>query len=385
MFKQVIDLTVLSLASLGRRIGASLVTVVGTAGVVGILCALFALAAGLTSIVQDTARVDRGALLRTGAQSEIFSYYRGVLTDKIRQIEGIATASGELFIHLQLPYDGTEDVLVLLRSVDADWRRLRPELHITEGRMFERGKNEVIVGRGLVSQYSELAVGGKMPIYNGDLLIVGIFEGNGFDESVLFADIEVLRDGYKRGNAVNITRVGLSPGTSQTDVQLVLDADPEIGGTLVMESDLYDIHIRERKATIETFGYWIVGIMCLGAVSASLSTMHNAVRVRAREIALMRALGFQSLPIISAILIEAMLLSFVGAVIGSALTYFILDGEITATRSGINTTLAYAFTIDKNIVMASICLALAVGLIGGLGAGWRAIKIPPSTAMNRLT
>ncbi len=384
MLKQIVDVAFVGLRSIRWRIGAAMVTVVGTAGVVGVLCGLFALASGLEEAARNTARGDRGVVLRDGAQLESMSYYSGDAVGKLLQIDEIVSASGELLFHIQLPDRRSDDALVMLRSVDSSWREIRPEIRIVKGRAFIPGKREVVVGRRLLAQYPAFALGSLIPIYQTELAVVGVFTADGsMDESAMFADIEVLRDVYKRGNAVNTVRVVLSDATAEAQVQRRLHDDPEANVKLVMETKLFEEHIRERRNLIAAFAYWVVGIMCVGAVVASLSTMYNAVNSRIREIATLRALGFGRTVVVGALLIEAIFLALVGAVCGALVVYLLFDNVETATRSGLNTTLVFAFRVDGRIILWSMVLALAVGGLGGLAAGVRAVRLPLTSALRR--
>ena len=53
--------------------------------------------------------------------------------------------------------------------------KLRPQVKITEGRLFETGKRELIVGRGVTQQF-EAAVGQTLRFRGSDWTVVGVFE-----------------------------------------------------------------------------------------------------------------------------------------------------------------------------------------------------------------
>src|ERR1700743_638236 len=60
----------MNLRSLPRRLGASFVIIIGSAGVVAVLVAVLAMAAGMAKTLQGTGRDDRAIVLRNGSASE---------------------------------------------------------------------------------------------------------------------------------------------------------------------------------------------------------------------------------------------------------------------------------------------------------------------------
>ena len=77
---------------------------------------------------------------------------------------------------------------------------------------------------------------------------------------------------------------------------------------------------------------WPLAIaMSFGALAGALNTMYASVDARMREIATMRALGFGGLPAFVGTMVESLLLSAIGGVIGAVATYVLFDGISAAT------------------------------------------------------
>ncbi len=100
----------LGLSTLSQRIGASLVILIGIAGVVGVLVALLAMSEGLTRVLHSTGSPDTAIVLRAGATSELASGLSHSDATLIRQQPGIAhngkgqpLASPELVVIVNLP------------------------------------------------------------------------------------------------------------------------------------------------------------------------------------------------------------------------------------------------------------------------------------------
>lgn len=376
--RQAIAITRINLINVTERPGASSVIVIGTACVVAVMCGMLALASGLSAATENASHDNRAVVLRNGSLTEQTSYYTGTAVGRLQQLDQIVHASGELLIYLNQPSIGNrEPAPLLLRGVDQQWRQVRPEIRIVRGRAFEPGKREVIVGRALLDDYPHLTIGATLPVYLGELDIVGYFDASGgLAESELLTDLAVIQGQYRRGNAVNMVRVTIDAPTSHTQIQTIFDADPNIGVTLVMEADLHAQHVAERQKMIEAFAYWILAIMAVGAVVASLATMFSAVESRSTEIVTLRALGFGHAPVVVSIVVEALLLALLGAAIGAASVYLLFDGVQTTTRNALGTNLTFAFDVTSRTMALAVLAALALGAVGGAWSAVRAARTP---------
>ena len=67
--------------------------------------------------------------------------------------------------------------------------------------------------------------------------------------------------------------------------------------------------------------------MGTGAVFGALNTMYTAVSARRREIATLRAIGFNATPVVVSVLVEALVLAALGAAVGGAAAWIIFNGD----------------------------------------------------------
>jgi putative ABC transport system permease protein len=136
---------------------------------------------------------------------------------------------------------------------------------------------------------------------------------------------------------------------------------------------------------ITGLGTIIAVIMGLGAVFGALNTMYTAVSSRTREIATLRALGFGSGPVVTAILSESLLLALVGGMIGAGLAWLAFDGYQTATLNWASfSAMTFAFDVNGALVARALVLALLIGLVGGLFPALRAARQPVAMALREL-
>jgi putative ABC transport system permease protein len=134
---------------------------------------------------------------------------------------------------------------------------------------------------------------------------------------------------------------------------------------------------------IKTIGYFIGGLMALGALFGALNTMYSAVASRTREIATLRALGFGTEPVILSILFESLLLALVGGIAGAMAAYLAFDGfKATTMNWQTFSQIAFAFAVTPKLLVRAIVLSTIIGLIGGLFPAWRAARLPVAGALR---
>jgi putative ABC transport system permease protein len=125
--------------------------------------------------------------------------------------------------------------------------------------------------------------------------------------------------------------------------------------------------------------------MGLGAIFGAVNTMYSAVAARTREIATLRALGFSSGPVVVSVLVEAVMLSLLGGLIGGGLAWAAFDGYQTATMNWQSfSQVAFAFAVTPALLLQGLIYAVVMGLIGGLLPAIRAARLPVVTALRQL-
>src|SRR5262245_30442675 len=206
MLKQVLAITGLGLRSIPERLGPPLVIVVGLAGVVAVFTALLAMAEGFRSTLEATGRADVALVLRGGSQAELNSGIGREQGDLIKQLPGVRTgadgrpaASAEMVVIAELVRTGEKTGSnITVRGVQPAAFALRPNLRIVEGRGFEPGLRELIVGRGVVQQFEGARPGQTLRMRGSNWTVVGVFESGDANESELWADVEVAHTTFNR-------------------------------------------------------------------------------------------------------------------------------------------------------------------------------------------
>lgn len=392
MLRQTLGITASSLRALPARWGASLVVVVSMAGVAGVMIAILAMAQGFQHTLRSAGRPDRVVILKAGEDNGMASSITREQLPIILGAPGIArdgdgkpVASAQKFMTSVLPErkSGVE-TNVTLRGIGPQGFKVWPEVKIVEGRAFEAGKRELIVGRGAQRQFRGAEIGRDVEMVNGLWTVVGIFEaGASAYESELWGDAELVFAGYSMtGQFSNVTAV-LESEAAFKPLGDFIGSNPQLSHQVKRETDYYAEQSGQVSGAIRTLGYAVAIIMALGALFAAANTMYAAVKARTREIGTLRALGFGAGPIVASVLLEAVTLCLAGALLGAALAWALFNGYTISTinwQSGGQ--VAFAFQIGTGLILQGIKGAVLIGLLGGLLPAIRAARLPVAEALR---
>jgi putative ABC transport system permease protein len=392
-FSQVAAVTSVNLRTLPQRRGSSLATIVGVAGVVIVSIAVFSIAEGVRHALTASASSDTAVVLRSGSDSEMMSGLQRDATRIIAEAPGVRrsasgpAASAELYVIVDLPKrsSGT-DANVPLRGVQPAAFDVRDQVKIVQGRRFEPGRNEVVVGKAAASQFKGLDLGNHLRWGENEWTVVGIFEANGgLPESEIWCDVGVLQPAYRRGSTFQSVYAKLDSPAAFTAFKDALTADPRLDVKVVRESEYYADQSRTLTGLIRIIGAFITVVMGAGAVFAALNTMYAAVAARTREIATLRALGFRAGPVVVSVLAESLLLALIGGLIGAVVAWVAFDGFQTSTLNWATfSQLSFSFAVTPPLIVMGIACSLLMGLIGGLFPAIRAARLPVATALREL-
>ena len=390
VLRQIRAVTWMNLASIPQRFGTSSVIVIGIAGVVAVLISVLAMATGFKRTILATGRDDRAIVLRGGSDSELASTLAREATLTIMDAPGIRKdaagkpiASAEAVVVVDMPKKSNDSgANVTIRGVGPEGMALRPEIQLIAGRMFQRGLRELIVGSGAQAQFKGLDVGSHIALRGSDWTIVGAFASNGDShESELLADGETVLSSYRR-NLYQSVIVLLDSKAAFAAFKNSLTTNPQLSVDVMREHDYYAHQSQRMSGVLSFIAYVVGGIMAVGALFGALNTMYSAVSVRSREIATLRAIGFGASAVVLSVLIEAMLLSVIGALIGAGLAWIFFNGNVVSTLGSNFTQVVFHLAVSPSLVVLGIIWACVIGLVGGLFPAIRAARLPVATALR---
>ena len=392
-FSQVFSVTLFNLRTIPERKGAAIAAAVGIAGVVAVFVGVLSIAAGFRAAMSVSGADDVAIVLRSSANTEMTS---GLSREEARLIAdslGLARnadgplASAELFVIINLPKRSTgTDANVPFRGVEKAAFAVRGDVKIIQGKHFELGRNEVIVGAGAARAFAGLDVGSQLQIGQNQWKIVGVFTGGGgAAESEMWTDAAVIQPAYQRGDSFQSVYAKLSSAGAFQEFKDSLTTNPRLKVKAVRQTEFLADQSSMLTAFIQNFGVFIAAMMALGALFGALNTMYSAVAARTREIATLRALGFGSSPVILSVMFESLALALMGGMVGAAAAYFAFDGFKAATINWQTfSQIAFAFAVTPQLLVSAIIWAVVIGLIGGFFPAIRAIRMPIATALREM-
>lgn len=382
-----------NIRSVKARWTSAIVAVVGIAGTVGVFVAMLSLARGFKATLVSSGSPDNAIVMRAGATSEMTG---GVGIDTVKIIQdkpGIAlSADGplmtpEIVLVAPIPLISTgTDANVEVRGVSKNVLEIRRNIKILQGRMFTPGLYEIVVGKNANVSYAGLTLGNTISLGSAHWKIVGIFDagGSSFD-SEIWGDAHLIGPAYNRPDTFfQSVTVHLASRDTFQRLKDAATADPRLNVDVTREIDYYAKQSNRLTTLITVLGGIVAAIMAIGAVFGALNTMYSAVAERGREIATMRALGFGGPSVVFSFVIEALLIAFVGGLIG-CLAVIPLNGLTTgAMNLQTFSHVAFAFKITPELLVRGVVFALVMGLIGGFLPAVRAAQLPVATALREL-
>jgi len=383
-----------NLRSIRARWTSTVVAILGIAGTVGVFVAMLSLARGFKATLVASGSPSNALVMRMGSSSEMMG---GITLDSIKVLQdkpGVARDASALPLLTQdvvgvipVPLISTgSDANVQVRGVSPNVLQVRSFAKIVEGRMFQAGLNELVVGKNASKSYAGLKVGNKIDFAGGHWQVVGMFDagGSAFD-SEIWCDSRILAQVLKRPeNIFQSATVHLASPASFQQFKDAVISDPRMNVDVWREIDYYAKQSTTMTRLITVLGGFVAAIMAIGAVFGALNTMYSAVAERGREIATMRALGFSTSNVILSFLFEALVISFTAGLIG-CVAVLPLNGLTTNTINWQTfSNLAFAFKITFDLLVMGVIFALVMGVLGGLLPAIRAAIQPVAVALREL-
>lgn len=382
-----------NLRSIKARWTSAIVAVLGIAGTVGVFVAMLSLANGFKATLVASGSPGNALILRAGSPTEMMG---GVTLASVRVVQdepGVARdASGPLVTQevvgvMPFPLISTgTDANVQVRGVSSNVLRVRTFAKITDGRMFQPGLSEIVVGKNASKSYVGLSVGNTVLFGGGRWQVVGIFDagGSAFD-SEIWCDAKLLNEILKRpDNIFQSITVHLESPQAFQQFKDAVTSDPRMNVDVTREVDYYAKQSTVMTRLITVLGGLVAAVMAIGAVFGALNTMYSAIAERGREIATMRAVGFSGWNVVLSFLFEALLISFIGGIIG-CVAVLPLNGLTTNTMNFQTfANVAFAFKITFDLLLLGVVFALVMGVLGGLLPAIRAASRPVAVALREL-
>lgn len=368
--------------NLRLRKGLTIMTALGIALTVATAIFIMALLAGLNRAFSTTGDPLNVLVLRKGSTSELSA--GGVARDAMQTLkelpgvakdsQGNAMASGEDILVIVLPRkDGTGEVNVTTRFLTPLGIQMRPKIKLATGRWFNPGQHEVVVSKSINNRFSKTNIGDTMQIGTGQWTVVGIFDGSGTaHDSEIWGDINQLTVDFERTQYSSVLMRATDPVAAEALKNRVTD-DQRLKLAGLIEPEYYASQTKSG-GPIKFVGIIVAIIMAIGSSFAAMNTMYAAVAYRGREIATLRVIGFSKPSILTSFVIESLLLSVLGAVVGIVLM-LPFNGMTTGTSNAVTfSEVVFSLQMTTGVVLTAMLFAIVMGLFGGLAPAWHAAR-----------
>jgi putative ABC transport system permease protein len=377
--------------SLAARRSTTLAAALGIALVVFVFASVLMLANGIEETMRQTGSNANAIIMRKGSQAEMQSGIDEATAAILRSSpEAAATPQGtmstaEVVILITAPRAGTAGVTnAAVRGVLPESFELRNVVKIVEGRTFTPGTDEVIVGKGIATRLAGVEVGREISLKrNRPVKVVGVFSADKSSfESEIWGDLKTIQSLFNRQGSVSSVTLRLKDPAQFDELRTRIANDPRLGLEAKREPTYYDEQSQGLSLFIKTLGLVIAVFFSIGAMIGAMITMYAQVAQRSREIGTLRALGFRRRNVLVSFLLEGILLSLVGGLLGIVAALGMSFVRFSTISFQSFSEVVFSFTPKPMILIASLAFASVMGLLGGFFPAIRASRVSPVAAMR---
>ncbi|HSO39364.1 MAG TPA: ABC transporter permease [Labilithrix sp.] len=363
----------------------------GLALVVFVFAAAQMLGNGIKKTLGRSANPETVIVMRKGSSSEMESGIEeqqvNLVLAQAQQVGAskVPPGIGEVLVVIIMDKLGTTGVSnVTVRGVTENVFAFRPTAKIVEGRAAKPGADEVVVGSGINGRFKGLAIGQSFELKkNRPVKVVGVFADDGSSfESEVWADINNVRTAFGREGNVSSIRVRLDAASKFDAFKALVEQNRQLGLSVQREGDYYEKQSEATATFLSILGTMIAVFISLGAMIGATITMNAQVANRQREIGTLRALGFSRRGILLSFLLESLVLSLMGGVVGAIAALCLKFLKITMLNAGTWSEIVFGFEPTPEIIVKSMLLTAVMGILGGFFPAIRAARISPIEAMR---
>ena len=383
-----------SFRNLWTRKMTTIMTIGGVGLVVFVFCAVLMLAAGLQRTLVASGSDDNAIVLMKSAESETLSQIPLDVTDILAsQPEVAAGPDGKpivsrevlTMINLQKKGASSSDLAnIMVRGVSPAGVSLRPQVKITDGRMFNFGTSELIVSKSILDGFEGIRLGGTLKFGGRTWSIVGLFDGgNSAFASEIWGDNSQIMQAFNRQEAFSDMIFRLKDKDAYNSIKSKIEADPRLNNFKVLrEKQFYEGESEALATFIRILGLVITIIFSFGAMIGAMITMYAAVANRTVEIGTLRALGFKRRSVLSAFLIESLLLSLIGGGVGLLVASLLQLVTVSTTNFTTWSEISFSFALSPDIIISTLIFSVVMGFVGGFLPSFRASRLDIITALR---
>jgi ABC-type antimicrobial peptide transport system permease subunit len=132
--------------------------------------------------------------------------------------------------------------------------------------------------------------------------------------------------------------------------------------------------------------FFVAIVMAIGGALGVMNTMFAAINQRAKDIGVLRLLGYTRGQILVSFLLESVVLALLGGLLGCALG-FLIEGQtassiVSSGQGGGGKSVVLRLIVDGNILAMALLFTLAMGLVGGFFPSLSAMRLRPLESLK---
>jgi len=357
-------------------------TALGIALTVAIAIMIMSLLAGLRQAFVQSGDPLNVLVMRKGAEAEMQSWVQMEQAQTLKYLPGVARASGgeplasdECAVMIVLRRrNGTGDVNVTLRGMSQNGPELRPNVRLVEGRWFRSGHREIVISRSIHERFEGAELGKALRFGRGLWTVVGVFDANGgAQDSEIWGHVNQMEQDFDRSGGYSSVLLRATDPAAAMALKKRVGDDQRLKMDGVLETDYYTAQTKSG-APIQFVGMIVGIIMAIGSSFAAMNTMYAAVAYRSREIATLRTIGFSRGSILISFVIEAVLLSLIGAAAG-ILLMLPFNNLTTGTSNAVTfSEVVFRMRMTPEVLLTATLFAVVMGVTGGVAPAWHASR-----------
>ncbi len=382
VIRQYLLLLKLGLSTLPQRRSTALTILIATACVVGVLVSMLSATAGVVDAFRTATDPDIAVVL---PNKDLFDSNNDLPRDVIATIlnapgfshgpDGKVLGDAELLFFTPPAHRIASGGYLRIRGMGARGAAIRPGFRITSGRMFQSGRQELIVGAGTQRAFG-LNLGDNVRLREGTWPIVGVFAADGVNTNELIGDVDTLAAVMHRSGYGSV-QARLETPAKLGEFRQWLVTNPALAVTAETQQSYFDRIVAGQSEYFTTMAYLTGAILAVGALFGLVNIFYGIVAARVREVATLRAIGYGALPVAASVVFEALLLSLLGALLGTAVAWLLFGGREFMMDQNI-----YRLLITPRLIATGIGWALGLALAGSLLPAIRAARLQVSQALR---
>jgi putative ABC transport system permease protein len=360
-----------------RRVRSSL-TIIGVAVAVGAVVALVGIAIGFEQSFLSIYQRQKVDLIvqQSGSKQKLLSALPEALGDRIAALPGVKTVYSSLLDWIEM--DELKPVGLLLQGLQPNsplfnfWK-------ITSGRKLQPGDtNQVMLGKNLAATLDKKPGDYVTVLEDQQFQVVGIFEaGTTYEDGMMLIMLDYLQKFMGRKGLVTGFSLILEDRSPEA-IDRVSKAITGLAKNLDVKTTQQLVDSTSEIQFIHAMA-WITSTVALfiGAIGM-LNTMIMSVFERTKEIGVLRAIGWGRWRVVKMILMESILLSLLGGVVGTV-------GAMILAKVLSTFPAAAGFiegTLPPSVVLEGFMIALGVGLLGAAYPAYRGAQLLPTEALR---